>query len=186
MTNDPLDPDEFPLWLKGAAEHSQFRAVLRLDRILCTWRDHRQAVTAQGYAVDAQVSGKSVSEVRRFLTDWSKRMKPAYMACSLPDSFEFPSNTIGGQFLREAVLPVCRDLGLAFSLMIGVRKQVNPRIRLAGDSVGKADLRCVENLCRDFLTTVFSSAFSAARISMNFVSWLENSTTSCRLAAGGL
>jgi hypothetical protein len=76
MTNDPLDPDEFPLWLKGAAEHSQFRAVLRLDRILCTWRDHRQAVTAQGYAVDAQVSGKSVSEVRRFLTDWSKRMKP--------------------------------------------------------------------------------------------------------------
>ena len=150
MTNDPLDPEESPLWLKGAAEHSQFRAVLRLDRILCTWPDHWQAVAAQGYAVDAQASGKSVSEVRRFLADWSRRMKAVYMACSLPDTFEFPSDTIGGRLLQEAVLPVCRELGLAFSLMIGVRKQVNPRIRLAGDSVGKTDLRCLENLCRNF------------------------------------
>ena len=150
MTNDPLDPEESPLWLKGIAEHSQFCAVLRLDRILCAWHDHCQAVAAQGYSVDPQASGKSLSEVRRFLTDWSRRMKPVYMACSLPDTFEFPSDTIGGRLLQEAVLPVCRELGLAFSLMIGVRKQVNPRIRLAGDSVGKADLRCLENICRDF------------------------------------
>ena len=34
--------------------------------------------------------------------------------------------------------------------MIGVRRQVNPRIRLAGDAVGKADLRALENICRDF------------------------------------
>jgi hypothetical protein len=36
------------------------------------------------------------------------------------------------------------------SLMIGVRRQVNPAIRLAGDAVGKADLRSVEHLCRNF------------------------------------
>jgi hypothetical protein len=34
--------------------------------------------------------------------------------------------------------------------MIGVRRQVNPAIRLAGDAVGRADLRAVENLCRSF------------------------------------
>jgi hypothetical protein len=34
--------------------------------------------------------------------------------------------------------------------MIGVRRQVNPRLRLAGDAVGKAGLRAVENLCRAF------------------------------------
>jgi hypothetical protein len=34
--------------------------------------------------------------------------------------------------------------------MIGVRKQVNPALRLAGDALGKADLRALENLCRDF------------------------------------
>jgi hypothetical protein len=34
--------------------------------------------------------------------------------------------------------------------MIGLRRQVNPRIRLAGDRAGKADLRAVENICRDY------------------------------------
>jgi hypothetical protein len=34
--------------------------------------------------------------------------------------------------------------------MIGVRRQVNPRIRLAGDAVGKADMRALENICRAY------------------------------------
>jgi hypothetical protein len=34
--------------------------------------------------------------------------------------------------------------------MIGVRYQVNPALRLAGDGVGKADLRAVERLCTQF------------------------------------
>lgn len=150
MTNDPLDQDEFPLWLKGAPAHEKFRAVLRLDRILNGWSDHWRAVEAQGYSVNAQASGKSVSEIRRFLMDWAVRMKPVYMACSLPDTFEFPSDSINGRLLHDAVLPACRDLNLTLSLMIGVRKQVNPRLRLAGDALGRANLRCVENLCRDF------------------------------------
>jgi len=155
MTNDPLDPEESPLWLKGIASHNQFHAVLRLDRILCTWHDHWQAIVAQGYAVDAQASGKSVSEARRFLMDWAKRMQPVYMACSLPDTFEFPSDTLGGRLLQEAVLPTCCELGLPLSLMIGVRKLVNPRLRLGGDAVGRANLCCLENLCRDFPSNRF-------------------------------
>ena len=115
MTNDPLDPEESPHWMKGAASHNQFHAVLRLDRILCTWHDHWQAVVAQGYAVDPHASGKSVSEVRRFLADWCKRMQPVYMACSLPDTFEFPSDSVGGRLLQEAVVPACRELGLPLS-----------------------------------------------------------------------
>jgi hypothetical protein len=47
-------------------------------------------------------------------------------------------------------LPACRDLNIPLSLMIGVRRQVNPAIRLAGDASGRADLRSVETLCRDF------------------------------------
>src|SRR2546429_6653616 len=52
--------------------------------------------------------------------------------------------------LGEAVLPSCGEFGLPMSLMIGVRRQVNPRLRLAGDAVGRADLRALENLCRSF------------------------------------
>ncbi|HLZ50191.1 MAG TPA: hypothetical protein VKP61_05560 [Candidatus Acidoferrum sp.] len=150
MTNDPLDPAEAPVWLNGVAGHRRFRAVLRLDRILCTWPAHWQALASQGYSVDEHVSGKSASEVRRFLTDWCARMEPVYMAVSLPDTFLYPQETTGNRLLKEAVLPICRELNLPLSLMIGVRKQVNPALRLAGDALGKADLRALENLCRDF------------------------------------
>ncbi len=150
MTNDPLDPDERAVWMNGGQNHPQFHAALRLDRILWGWPEHWQQLADEGYAVDQHASGKSVDEVRRFLADWHKRMRPLYMAVSLPDSFQFPDEGITGKLLSEAVLPSCRELGLPMSLMIGVRRQVNPRLRLAGDAVGRADLRAVENLCRSF------------------------------------
>jgi hypothetical protein len=72
------------------------------------------------------------------------------MAVSLTDAFQFPEESIQGKLLSDAVLPSCREFDLPLSLMIGVRRQVNPRIRLAGDAVGRADLRALENLCRDY------------------------------------
>jgi hypothetical protein len=161
MTNDPLDPDEAPLWEKGASAHSQFHPVLRLDRILNKWPDHFQVLQGKGYKVDGTLGGNSVAEVRRFLTDWSKRMKPVYMACSLPDTFAYPEESTRAKLIAEAVLPVCQEFDLPLSLMIGVRYQVNPTLKLAGDGVGKADLRSLERLCYEFpdnrfLTSVLS------------------------------
>jgi hypothetical protein len=150
MTNDPLDPEEAPLWQRGPVNHLQFRAVLRLDRILCNWSTHWQTLSSQGYKVDEHASGRSADEVRRFLTDWYARMHPVYMAVSLPDTFAYPHDAPGTRLLRAAVLPSCREFDLPLSLMIGVRKQVNPSIRLAGDAVGRADLRALENLCREY------------------------------------
>jgi hypothetical protein len=150
MTNDPLDPEEEPVWLNGGQEHEQFHAVLRLDRILCGWPEHWRRLASLGYAVDEKASGKSIAEIRRFLADWHKRMRPLYMAVSLTDRFFYPEDNITSKILAEAVLPSCREFGIPMSLMIGVRRQVNPALRLAGDAVGRADLRAVENLCRDF------------------------------------
>jgi hypothetical protein len=150
MTNDPLDPQEAPFWLNGVARNGQFRAVLRLDRILCTWPAHWQVLASQGYKVDEHAAGKSPSEVRRFLMDWQKRMQPIYMAVSLPDTFAYPQETASERLLKEAVLPACRELDIPLSLMIGVHRQANPALRLAGDAVGRADLRALEHLCREF------------------------------------
>ena len=150
MTNDPLDPEEAPAWMKGVAQDARFQPVLRLDRILTGWADHWSKLEAQGYKVDAKAGGRSVAEVRRFLADWHKRMSPVYMAVSLSDAFRYPEDSVLSRILSEAVLPTCRELDLPMSLMIGVRKQVNPRLRLAGDAVGRADLVALENLCRDF------------------------------------
>ena len=150
MTNDPLDPEEAPAWLKGVNPDDRFQPVLRLDRLLTGWSDHWSKLEAQGYKVDSNAGGRSIAEVRRFLADWHKRMSPVYMAVSLSDGFRYPEDSVLGRILREAVLPTCSELDLPMSLMIGVRKQVNPRLRLAGDAVGRADLVALENLCRDF------------------------------------
>ena len=150
MTNDPLDPEEAGLWENGVARDRRFHAVLRLDRILNKWSEHWSVLAAKGYAVDAEAGGESVSEVRRFLVDWNMRMQPVYMAVSLPDTFQFPEESIRARLLAEAVLPCCRELRLPLSLMIGVRYQVNPHLRLAGDACGRADLRAVEHLCLNY------------------------------------
>ena len=150
MTNDPLDPDEAPLWERGAKPDSQFHPVLRLDRILNKWTDHSRVLAAQGYAVNDDAAGQSVSGVRRFLAEWCKRMQPVYMAVSLPDTFQFPEDSVRARLLAEAVVPSCREFGIPLSLMIGVRYQVNPALRLAGDGAGKADLRAVERICTTF------------------------------------
>ena len=83
------------------------------------------------------------------------------MAVSLTDAFQFPEESVQGKLLSEAVLPSCQEFDLPLSLMIGVRRQVNPRIRLAGDAVGKADMRALENICcaypnNRFLVSVLS------------------------------
>ena len=150
MTNDPLHPEEQRFWMKGVESDPRFEAAVRLDRIIRDWPGHWEVLAAQGYAVDAHASERALAEVRRFLSDWYKRMRPVYAAVSLPDTFQFPDETVGGKILGGAVLPWCREADLPLSLMIGVRYQVNPRIRLAGDGVGKADLRAIENLCRTF------------------------------------
>lgn len=150
MTNDPLDPAEAPLWEAGAAAHPQFHAVVRLDRILNKWSEHWHVLAAHGYLVDERCGGQSVAEVRRFLAGWVKRMNPVYMACSLPDTFQFPENSVRAKLLKEAVLPACEEFDLPMSLMIGVRYLVNPALRLAGDAVGRADLRALENILREF------------------------------------
>jgi hypothetical protein len=161
MTNDPLDPNEAPLWEQGAARDPRFAAVLRLDRILEKWAEHWPLLEARGYRVAADLTGATLGEVRRFLADWAGRIRPVYMAVSLPDTFRFPEESARASLLAGAVLPACRELGVPLALMIGVRRSVNPALRLAGDAGGRADLRALENLCRDypesrFLVTLLS------------------------------
>ena len=150
MTNDPLDPAEADLWERGAEPDPQFHAVMRLDRLLDQWDGHYGKIAAAGFPVGRELSDATIAEVRKFLAAWYGRMRPVYMACSLTDSFAFPEDSPRGRLLAEAVIPACREFNIPLSLMIGVRRQVNPAIRLAGDAVGRADLRAVEHLCLQF------------------------------------
>ncbi len=150
MTNDPLDGEEAGMWKQGVAADARFPAVLRLDRVLEGWEQNYERLQQEGYAVDRSCGRHSSAELRRFLADWAKRMNPVYMAVSLPDNFDYTGDEFRSHLLREVILPACEELDLPLSLMIGVRRQVNPELRLAGDALGRADLRSLELLCLEY------------------------------------
>ena len=81
--------------------------------------------------------------------DWVRTHEAGLHGVSLPDTFQFPEDSAARPAcIARPSLPACREFDIPLSLMIGVRYQVNPALRLAGDAVGKADLRAVEHLCR--------------------------------------
>lgn len=147
MTNDPFDHVERSVWEEGFAGDERFHAALRIDPLLNDWVNTYPQLKSWGYNVDASLSPKALTEVRRFLLDWLERTKALYMAVSLPPDFAFPEVSARGSLIEEAVLPAAYEYDCPFAMMIGVKRRVNPSLRLAADGVGKSDIRAVERLC---------------------------------------
>ena len=161
MTNDPFDPVEHEFWTTIGNPDPRFKGVLRLDPLLNDYGNSWRKLAEWGYAVEATMNAGSVAEIRRFLRDWVGKLDALYLAASLPPEFAFPEDSLRGKCLRDCVLPVCQELGKPFALMVGARPAVNPKLRVAGSSVGKSEVRAVENLCREypdnkFLVTMLS------------------------------
>ena len=147
MTNSPFDPIERPTWDRGFARDPRFVAALRIDPLLVAWPETSVWLREQGYAVSRELTPQTLGEVRRFLSDWTQRIDSRYCMVSLPPSFAWPADTDIARLIEGAVLPHCRDQGQAFALMMGVKRAVNPRLRMAGDGVGLADLNALQALC---------------------------------------
>lgn len=161
MTNDPFDPQERAVWKRGTAGDPRFKSSLRIDPLLMNFPAAAEVLQGEGYNVTGDFGGNSAAEVRRFLTDWVEKIDALYMAASLPPTFTVDDNSLRSRVLKECILPVCREQGIPFAMMIGVKKLVNPGLELAGDSVGKAEIGVVEQLCSEypenkFLVTMLS------------------------------
>ncbi|HNR29873.1 MAG TPA: glucuronate isomerase [Candidatus Hydrogenedentes bacterium] len=150
MTNDPFDDAERPVWERAEGGDARFHAALRIDPLLNDWKHGHARLQGWGYQTDAGLSPRALAETRRFLEDWARRMNARYMAVSLPPDFAFPEDSPRAKLIAEAVLPVARERNIPFAMMIGVTRQVNPALRLAGDGVGTADVTAVERLCAAF------------------------------------
>lgn len=140
MTNDPLDETEGEIWKSGDEVDRRFRSSLRLDRLL---NDAESEPTAS----------------RRLLDQWIQRLNPVYMAVSLAPDFQYPNDDARTRLLREVVLPAAKDHGLALTLMVGVRRAVNPNLRDAGDALGRADVSAIERLCAAYPDVRFLVTF---------------------------
>jgi len=150
MTNDPFDDLERPVWEGGYAGDPRFHGVLRIDPLLNDWMNSYQRLQEWGYDVGPDLTPGVLAEVRRFLDTWADKFNALYMAVSLPPEFHFPEESPRAHILRECILPVCRDRNIPFAMMIGVTRQVNPSLRLAGDGVGTASLKPIEYLCSHY------------------------------------
>jgi hypothetical protein len=150
MTNSPFDDLERPIWEKGFSRDSRFTAALRIDPLLLSWTDTARSLKDWGYRISADFTGKTVTEVRRFLADWTRRIEAQFLMVSLAPDFRFPAENAGARLLERAVLPHCAEFGLPMALMLGVKRQVNPQLRMAGDGVGLSDLSSLERLCAQF------------------------------------
>lgn len=161
MTNDPFDQEERRVWEQGVEMDPRFHAALRMDRMLNDWNNTAETLTSLGYDVMRDAGGRTASEARRFLDKSIARMKPLYMAVSLPDDFQYPNQDVRDRIIRDVVLPTSREHDLPFAMMIGVRRSVNPALRMAGDGLGRADTGAVERICAEnpdvnFLVTMLS------------------------------
>jgi hypothetical protein len=161
MTNSPFDDQERPLWERSFKRDERFVAALRIDPLLLAWKESAPKLALWGYKVNNSLSSKTVTEVRRFLADWSRRIGAKFLMVSLPPDFAYPAKSDAAQLLDRAVLPHGREFNLPFALMTGVKRAVNPQLRMAGDGMGRTDLTALQNLCaanpdNKFLATVLA------------------------------
>ena len=143
MTNDPFDEAEDEIWQNKIDVDPRFKSSLRLDRLLN----------------NREIDVTSIAELRRSLTKWIQRMRPVYMGVSLPADFKFPADDTRDRLLREVVLPAAKEHGLAITVMVGVRRRVNPNLRDAGDGLGRADVTAIERLCAEYPEIKFLATF---------------------------
>ena len=79
MTNSPFDDAERLVWQQDFARDERFRAALRIDPLLVNWPEAAVRLAAWGYNVGEGLSAHTLSEVRRFLADWTRRIHAGYL-----------------------------------------------------------------------------------------------------------
>ncbi|MSU63179.1 MAG: glucuronate isomerase [Pedosphaera sp.] len=161
MTNSPFDDEERPFWERGIERDEWFTAALRIDPLLLSWQQTAPRLSSWGYHVTNELTDSTISNVRRFLADWTRRMDARFVMVSLPPDFAYPANTDSAQLIERAVLPHCREFGLPFAVMPGVIRAINPLLRMAGDGMARTNLSTLANFCAQnpenkFLATVLS------------------------------
>ncbi len=146
MTNSPFDDLERPVWEAGFERDPRFVAALRIDPMLLDWENTHKQMAGWGYNVGPDLNDATLAEVRRFLADWSARIDAQFVMVSLPPTFAYPEESACATLIDQAVLPHCREHGLPFALMPGVKRGVNPLLQLAGDGLAKFDIANYERL----------------------------------------
>jgi len=161
MTNDPFDKQEQAVWNNGGNTDKRFKTALRIDGLFNDFKGCVKEINNQGFKTNENIDAKTISAVKDFLKAWIEKMNPVYIAASMTPDFNIEDGSDTSKLILECILPVAREYKLPFAMMIGVKRQQNPALKLAGDGVGKANVDTAAKLARDwpdvrFLVTMLS------------------------------
>src|ERR1051325_426014 len=157
MTNSPFDDLERPTWERGFKRDGRFTAALRVDPLVLDWKNTAARLAKWGYKTTAALTPKSAADARRFLAAWAKRMDAHYCMVSFPPDFTYPGASLPAQVVEKVIMPFCAEIGLPFALMPGVKRAVNPLLRLSGDGLGLSNLTSLSNLCAAYPGNKFTA-----------------------------
>ncbi len=147
MTNDVFSAAQTELWRQGLAVPECLKTALRIDPLFADgWEKAAGVMVEAGYAVKAEPDEKTCDEVRRYLLDWSARIKPVYFAASIGPEFAYGDDSAFTRLIDRAVMPAAAEAGVPLALMIGVRRDVNPGLRDAGVGVGVSDVMALARM----------------------------------------
>lgn len=92
-----------------------FRPIICLDRLLWDWKESARTLRQRGYGLKAKVDEFSAIELRRYLAGELARINPVAFNIDWPDGVR-PGDDGVGRLIREAVVPLCRERGMALLL----------------------------------------------------------------------
>ena len=98
--------------------HPSFRPVLSLNRLLWDWKESARLLRRQGFGLKARIDEFTPLELRRHLAAEAADLSPVALSLDWPAG-HLPGDGGIGRLIREAALPLCRELGLAFMVASG-------------------------------------------------------------------
>lgn len=180
MTNIPFEPEEARYWLDPDTrdfDRQKFRSALRVDQLLNgDWGAISKTLEAMG--IEQTLSG-----VKTLLMKWIDIMQPEYFMASVPHTFTYPSQedveayaedvVNAATLLRRVLLPLAAEYQLPIAFKFDSVRQMNPRLKTAGDGVKPSNVGILHQLCLEYPRIKFLATF-LSRVNQHEVCVLAN------------
>lgn len=133
MTNDIFDSNEIKLY--DNIDEENFYTSIRLDSY---FNLSLKQISFNNCKYDLD------KDIDKYLIDLLKKLNPIYFAISVDDDFSIKDTRY--IFLKDHIFNIAKKYNIPISLMVGVKRGVNKKYKLAGDGVVKYNINNLEEI----------------------------------------
>lgn len=99
--------------------NGNFRPVLSLTSLFAEWKEAAKQLRQRGFGARSRLDEFTTLELRRFLHGVIEDLSPAAVSVDWPEGGHTASDNFIGRLMRETVLPLCGETGLACMIASG-------------------------------------------------------------------